>query len=115
MLYPCISTLTNTNIVLLKHLAVDTLFCKYCYRPFDPKNQYNLQDVLLTPFWALSEIISIYLFPFTVWIPLILVYCVLAAAQKCTQCIKDDESEAPNVPDYDRQYFAKDTLHPQPQ
>ena len=43
-------SLDPADTVLLKHLTVDTLFCKYCYRPFDPKNRYNLKDVLLTPF-----------------------------------------------------------------
>eukprot|EP01083_Nonionella_stella_P314177 1130828_1 len=104
-------SLDPQDTVLLKHLTVDTLFCKYCYRPFDPKNKYNLRDVLLTPFWALSEIISIYVFPLTVWIPLLIVYALLTLFEMIGNLLNDEESEAPNVPDYDRQYFQKDTLH----
>eukprot|EP01084_Bolivina_argentea_P247457 413992_1 len=104
-------SLDPQDTVLLKHLTVDTLFCKHCYRPFDPRNPYNLTDSLLTPFWALSEIISIYLFPLTVWIPLIIVYSLLTLLQHIGDLLNDEESEAPNVPDYDRQYFPKETLN----
>ncbi len=104
-------SLDPQDTVLLKHLTVDTLFCKHCYRPFDPRNPYNLTDSLLTPFWALSEIISIYLFPLTVWIPLIIVYSLLTLLQNIGDLMNDDELEAPNVPDYDRQYFPKETLN----
>eukprot|EP01083_Nonionella_stella_P209508 759378_1 len=99
------------DTVLLKHLTVDTLFCKYCYRPFDPKNKKNLEDVLLTPFGALSELISIYLFPFTAWCPLLIVYAILAICEECGSIFNNDIQEAPNVADHDRQYFQKDTLN----
>ena len=101
-------SLDPADTVLLKQLTVDTLFCKHCYRPFDPKN--NLSDVLLTPFWALSELISISLFPLFVWIPLLIIYSMLSLFEKIGSWFDDHISQPPNVLDHDRQYFQKETL-----
>ena len=102
-------SLDPQDTVLLKHLTVDTLFCKHCYRPFDPKNKYNLADALLTPFWALTEIMSIYMFYLLVWPFLVVVFVVLTLAEMIGDLLDDEDSEAPEVPDYDRQFFPKET------
>ena len=57
----------------------------------------------------MTEILSIYLFIIPA-IPLAFVLAVASVVEMIGDCLKDDESEAPNVPDYDRQYFEKDTL-----
>ena len=98
--------LDQADIVLLKHLTVDSLFCRFCYRPFDPK---NLNQVLLTPFWALSEIISIYAFPWILWLPLCIIYGLLTLMEVVQDCL-DQEHELEEVDDYDRQYFAREAL-----
>jgi len=102
-------SLDPADTVLLKHLTVETLFCKYCYRPFDPQDRLYMDNVLLTPFWALTEILSIYLFYFLM-LPLAIIYILLTLAEKIRDIFNDDESEPPMVPDYDRQYFEKETL-----
>lgn len=96
------------DTVLLKHLTVDTLFCKHCFRPFDPK---HVENSLLTPFWALSEVLSILLFPFTVWLPLLLVYFMVMFFEWIGSCFDDDVDDAPQVLDHDRQFFSRDSLH----
>ena len=98
--------LDQADIVLLKHLTVDSLFCKVCYRPFDPK---SLDQVLLTPFWALSEIISIYSFPWLLWLPLCIIYGTLTLMELIQNCL-NNEPELEEVEDYDRQYFAREAL-----
>ena len=50
------------DTVLLKHLTVDTLFCRYCYQPF---LEHQVDKSLLTPFRVLVEIISCIMFLFT--------------------------------------------------
>ena len=100
------------DTVLLKHLTIDTLFCRICYKPFDPTKEKNLEDILLTPFWALSEIISIYIFPFTVWIFLVLAYGLAAAFEKIGSWFDDDDADQqPMVLDHDRHFWYQDTLN----
>merc|ERR1712176_1014605 len=101
-------SLDPQDTVLLKHLTVNTLFCKYCFKPFDPKQ--GLDDVLLTPFWALSELISIYLFPLTVWPLLVLFYGMATIFEKIGSLFDEKGSDARNILDHDRQYFQKETL-----
>jgi len=48
------------DVALVKSLTTNTLFCQHCYRPFEPTNKTNMSTVRLTPFWTLSEILSIY-------------------------------------------------------
>eukprot|EP01084_Bolivina_argentea_P037980 70221_1 len=74
------------DIRLLKKLSMDTLFCKICYRPFDPR---HVNEALLTPFWALQELISIYLFTLILYIPLLTIYCCVALFEMCAGCNED--------------------------
>eukprot|EP01083_Nonionella_stella_P040725 110414_1 len=101
--------LDPADIVLLKHLTVNSLFCKYCYRPFDPK---SVNHELLTPFWALSEIASIYAFPWILWLPLCLIYGALTLIELVTNCLNEERQiQDVDVDDYDRQYFAREALN----
>merc|ERR1712228_1167201 len=80
--------LDPADTLLLKYLTVDTLFCKHCYRPFDPKNKFNMKSALMTPFWAMSEILSIYLF-YPVMIPLAVYYGLLSVVEYLQNLMDD--------------------------
>ena len=77
------------DTLLSKQLTVNTIFCKQCYKPFD---QININNNLLTPFWALTEIISIYLFIIILWLPLIIIYTFLTIFQFIKNKIKNIKS-----------------------
>eukprot|EP01084_Bolivina_argentea_P029592 54948_1 len=91
--------LDEADISLLRYLTVNQLFCQYCYRPLDPK---TLNDYLLTPFWALCEIISIYSF-LLLYVPLFIIYGMLTLIEMLQACLYE-EKKREYVDDYDGQY-----------
>ena len=92
------------DVALLKKLTMDTLFCHYCYKPFDPK---NLEEYLLTPFWALSEILSVYCFFFILYIPLFFIYGFFALIEKCQEKCGGKDNQ-PKTKHYDVQHEGED-------
>eukprot|EP01084_Bolivina_argentea_P142248 249910_1 len=67
--------LDPNDIKLLKEATTDVLFCKVCYKAFDPKQSiYELS----TPFGALVELISIYSYVIIFYIPLLVIYSLIA-------------------------------------
>ena len=75
------TSLDLMDLKLLKSLSGDTLFCPYCFKPFDPLNKYGLDKVLMTPFRALLEVLSIY-FSYLFFPALAVVLGVQAAVAK---------------------------------
>eukprot|EP01084_Bolivina_argentea_P022070 40994_1 len=69
---------------LLKQLSPDTLFCKYCVRPYSKANS-NFKDELTTPFIGLLDIISAITFIILpiAWIPIILLFAIFAFQEHC--------------------------------
>merc|ERR1712154_308142 len=71
---------------LLKHLTVNTLFCQYCYRPFDKE---HIEQNLITPFGALADIVSCYCF-LVIWFFLVVIWGVAALLTVCVNSCSDD-------------------------
>ena len=95
---------------LLNYLTFNVLFCEYCYRAFVPK---NVDTDLITPFRALLDIVSCYifvLFPIAL-IPLIVIYSLGTLYEICTNTSNDNDT--PNeYSSYDREYLPnKPTQH----
>ena len=103
---------------LLKHLTVNTLFCQYCYRPFDKE---HMEDELITPFFALMDIISCYFFLFFIWWILIIFIGFVALLNVCKNSCNDDltagftseedDDELDEFREYDREYWGSTSNH----
>merc|ERR1712228_518654 len=65
--------LDKDDLKLLNKFGEGAVFCSYCYRPFNPA---NLQKQLISPFWALAEIISVYSFILFLYFPLLIAYFI---------------------------------------
>ena len=98
---------------LLIQLTPNTLFCKYCYRPFVPDDNDDMYNQLTTPYMALLDYISAVCFVAIpiVWIPLILLFGILAVIKWITDlCQGDKQDDAKidkyKVTDFDKEYFA---------
>ena len=102
-------SMNERDVTLMKSLMSDTLFCKHCYRPFAPQNKYNMDEVLLSPFWALTEILSIYLF-YLIMLPLATVYGVLKLLGSLRSLLVDWQVEAPTTQAIGNQLFEEETL-----
>ena len=87
---------------LLNYLTFELLFCEHCYRAFVPK---NIENDLLTPFRSLLDIVSCFLFVLfpIAWIPLIIIYAILALIELCTKTSKSDNNV--DYSSYDREYL----------
>ena len=109
--------LDATDKNLLKHLTVNTLFCQYCYRPFDKE---HIEQNLITPFGALADIVSCYCF-LVIWFFLVVIWGVAALLTVCVNSCSDDltssfssrsaadgeDGETDEFREYDREYFRK--------
>merc|ERR1712129_376105 len=105
---------------LLKHLTINTLFCQYCYRPFDKA---HLDKELITPFWALADIISCYFFFFVIWWILVIILGFVALLSLCKKSCNDDltkgfstedgdgEGDTDEFREYDREYWGSTSNH----
>merc|ERR1712130_851706 len=90
---------------LLKQLTVNTLFCEFCYRPFLKD---KVHEELTTPYVALLDYISAIIFVIfpIAWIPLILLFSILAAKDWISRKCKDNKDETENYKytDFDKEY-----------
>ena len=106
---------------LLKHLTVNTLFCQYCYRPFDKQ---HMEDELITPFFALMDIISCYFFFVFIWWALVLLIGFVAFLNVCLDSCNDDlsagfssnddnddDDDVDEFREYDREYWGSTSNH----
>ena len=68
-----------------------------------------MNEVLLTPFWAMAEILSIYLF-YLFMLPLAMVYGVLKLLGSLRSLLVDWQVEAPPAQAIGNQLFEEETL-----
>ena len=64
----------SDDVSMIESLTVTTQFCQYCYQPFDVSSQ-NINQDLVTPFYGLQELISIFLF--IIIYPFLLVFFIV--------------------------------------
>lgn len=81
-------SLDPQDVALIKPLTADTLFCQHCFRPFESMNKSNLNNKLLTPFWTLSEILSIYA-SYIFLIPLFVLFRVLSLLESVQKLLEN--------------------------
>ena len=98
--------INSNNQQLLKQLSSNTLFCKYCFQPF-PKYD-HIKTVLTTPYEALLDLISAVTFVVIpiIWIPLILLFAILAVFEYFAQSVKkkNDETEYYSHSQFDKEF-----------
>merc|ERR1712228_4335 len=93
---------------LLKQLtSTETLFCEFCNRPILSSAEY-LIDALTTPYAALIDLLSAFVFIFIpiAWLALIVVlgvFCIFDGIGNCFEQ-KDDRSKYQSK-DFDREFF----------
>ena len=96
---------------LLKQLTSNTRFCKYCYQPFSCDDE-HIRRELTTPYMALLDLMSAIIFVIIpiIWIPLILLFCILAGWDYCVGRAngdgRDDEMKNYSDKEFDKEYFA---------
>ena len=92
----------------MKQLTANTLFCEFCYRPFLKE---RVRDELATPYMALLDYISAIIFVIfpVVWIPLIVLFLILAGIDYIRYKFMDDSNDDIKnykYTDFDKEYFA---------
>eukprot|EP00483_Globobulimina_turgida_P006280 UN06290 len=105
--------LNLADVILLKHLTVDTLFCNYCYQPYLER---QVDKSLMAPSRVVLDVISCIVFLFTAWLPLVVLFILMAIFEYLQQCcsdnVKSQKSDGGNkYEEFDREYFP----HPEKQ
>ena len=94
-----------SDAILLKQLTSHALFCKTCYRPFVED---HVDDELLSPFRVVLDIISCFMFLFSAWIPLMVLFTLFSIFEWLRGCCRnsDELQEETDHEGFDREYFA---------
>jgi len=103
---------------LLKHLTVNTLFCQYCFRPFDKE---HIEQQMITPFGAMADIVSCYCF-LVIWLFLVPIGGFAALLTVCSNSCSDDltssfsstdaeDGDTDEFREYDREYWGSTSNH----
>jgi len=91
---------------LLKQLSTNTLFCKFCCRPFLKE---NAKKELTTAYTAYMDLISAFLFLFVLWIPMTICFFVVASVTWFLKLFEGtdagDKEEDYKATDYDKEYL----------
>eukprot|EP01084_Bolivina_argentea_P005108 9653_1 len=92
---------------LLKQLTANTLFCEYCYTPFEKNKVYK---ELTTAYAALLDYISALMFVIipVAYIPMLLLFGCLSLVYYCLDKLDDskDKKKSYKHTDFDKEYFA---------
>merc|ERR550525_550393 len=96
------------DLQCLKKLTTNTLFCKYCYRPF---LHTEVREDLIAPFRALLDLISGLMFVLLpiAYVPLVVIFSFLALKDKIISYFDDDVDKRTLYmnSEFDKAYFAE--------